>query len=109
MRNFALAVFLPSLKRGARKWISYFCHSPGFLLAFTAGGAAPDIPALVADETENLLASLPDTTAEQIVRLKLQGYTHEEIADELDCNVRTVERRLKQIRELWQRKVDSLE
>lgn len=75
----------------------------------TSGTAGPDIPALVADETENLLASLPDTTAEQIVRLKLQGYTHEEIAEQLECNVRTVERRLKQIRELWQRKVDALD
>jgi len=72
-------------------------------------GAGPDIPAMVADETQSLLDSLPDSTAKRIVLLRLEGYTQEEIAAELKCNVRTVERRLKQIRELWQRKVDSLE
>ena len=64
---------------------------------------------MVADETQSLLDSLPDSTAKRIVLLRLEGYTQEEIAAELKCNVRTVERRLKQIRELWQRKVDSLE
>lgn len=88
---------------------SHLKDEPDGFDRLTSAGDAPDISALVADETENLLASLPDATAEQIVRLKLQGYTHEEIAAELDCNVRTIERRLKQIRELWQRKVDSLE
>ncbi len=72
-------------------------------------GAGPDIPAIVADETQSLLDSLADSTARQIVLLRLEGYTQEEIAAQLKCNVRTVERRLNQIRELWQRKVDSPE
>ncbi|MHC4879377.1 MAG: ECF-type sigma factor [Planctomycetota bacterium] len=66
----------------------------------------PDLAALMADETHRLISSLPDTTAQQIALLKMEGFTHEEIASKLACNVRTVERRLKQIRELWQRRLE---
>ena len=68
---------------------------------------APDIAALMADETHRLIASLPDTTAQKIAVLKMEGHTHEEIAEQLGCNVRMVERRLKQIREQWQRRIDG--
>jgi DNA-binding CsgD family transcriptional regulator len=33
----------------------------------------------------------------------MEGYTNEEIAARLDCGVRTVERKLKLIRVLWER------
>ncbi|MGZ0171082.1 MAG: ECF-type sigma factor [Planctomycetales bacterium] len=64
---------------------------------------APDIAAVLADQTQQLLASLPDETAQRVAALKIEGFTHQEIADKLDVNTRTVERRLKQIRELWQK------
>ncbi len=63
----------------------------------------PDIATVMADQTQQLLASLPDETAQRIAALKIEGFTHQEIADKLDINTRTVERRLKQIRELWQK------
>jgi RNA polymerase sigma factor (sigma-70 family) len=65
--------------------------------------SAPDIAAVMADETQQLLASLPDETAQRIAALKIERFTHQEIADKLEINIRTVERRLKQIRELWQK------
>jgi DNA-directed RNA polymerase specialized sigma24 family protein len=74
---------------------------------FPSEKPAPDLAALMADETHRLIMSLPDTTAQQIAVMKMEGHTHEEIADRLDCNVRTVERRLKQIRELWQKRIDD--
>lgn len=64
---------------------------------------SPDIAAVMADQTQQLLASLPDETAQRIAALKIEGFTHQEIADKLSVNTRTVERRLKQIRELWQK------
>jgi RNA polymerase sigma factor (sigma-70 family) len=64
---------------------------------------APDIAAVMADQTQQLLASLPDETAQRVAALKIEGFTNQEIADKLDVNTRTVERRLKQIRELWQK------
>lgn len=69
----------------------------------------PEIAAAVADETHQLLAILPDEMAQQIAVLKMEGYTHDEIAEKLGCNTRTVERRLKQIREVWQRRLDEQE
>lgn len=63
----------------------------------------PDIVTVMADQTQQLLASLPDETAQRIAALKIEGFTHQEIADKLEINTRTVERRLKQIRELWQK------
>lgn len=74
---------------------------------FPSEKPAPDLAALMADETHRLISSLPDATAQQIAVLKMEGHTHEEIADKLGCNVRTVERRLKQIREQWQKRIDS--
>lgn len=68
-----------------------------------SGQPSPDIAAVMADQTQQLLASLPDKTAQRIAALKIEGFTHQEIADKLEINTRTVERRLKQIRELWQK------
>ena len=67
----------------------------------------PDIATVMADQTRQLLASLPDETAQRIAALKIDGFTHQEIADRLSINTRTVEQRLKQIRELWQKILDD--
>ncbi|MBI1310203.1 FHA domain-containing protein [bacterium] len=83
---------------------------PSFVVGFDklpSEKPAPDLAALMADETHRLLSSLPDAMAQQIAVMKMEGHTHEEIADKLGCNVRTIERRLKQIRELWQKRIDA--
>ncbi|MFG0317278.1 MAG: ECF-type sigma factor [Planctomycetota bacterium JB042] len=61
----------------------------------------PEFAAEVAEESERLLAALPDDAMRDIALRKLEGYTNEEIAADLDCAVRTVERRLGLIRRLW--------
>lgn len=61
----------------------------------------PDWAMLMADETHALLQLLPDDISRRLAVLKMEGHTHDEIAEKLEVNVRTVERRLKQIRELW--------
>jgi DNA-directed RNA polymerase specialized sigma24 family protein len=67
----------------------------------------PDIAIVVADQTRQLLGSLPDETSQLIAALKIDGFTHQEIGDRLSINTRTVEQRLKQIRELWQKILDD--
>jgi DNA-directed RNA polymerase specialized sigma24 family protein len=67
----------------------------------------PDIAIVVADQTRQLLDSLPDETSQLIAALKIGGFTHQEIGDRLSINTRTVEQRLKQIRELWQKILDD--
>jgi RNA polymerase sigma factor (sigma-70 family) len=73
----------------------------------TSEKPSPDIAAIMADQTRQLLAALPDETSQKIAALKMEGFTHDEIASKLEINTRTVERRLKQIRELWQRMLDE--
>lgn len=61
-----------------------------------AAGPTPAEAAEFADQLEQLLASL-DPEERQIVDLKLQDFTQEEISQQLNCSERTVRRILKRI------------
>jgi len=62
----------------------------------------PALAAQVAEQFQHLLDCLGDESLRRIAIYKLQGYTNEEIAGEIDCALRTVKRRLAQIRDVWQ-------
>jgi DNA-directed RNA polymerase specialized sigma24 family protein len=66
------------------------------------GAPTSDEAAELAEEAEQRLAQLPDDLC-QIAVYKPEGYTNAEIAalPEMDCSVRTVERKLRLIREAW--------
>ena len=66
-----------------------------------ARGPTPEFAAQVGEQFEMLLKSLGDETLRKIVMLKMQGYTHPEIAQQLNCVPRTVERKLERIRAKW--------
>lgn len=68
--------------------------SEGF--PFTAPGPSPAALAEFADQLQNLLASL-DEEERQIVDLKLQEFTHEEVAQKLGLSERTVRRIFKRL------------
>jgi DNA-directed RNA polymerase specialized sigma24 family protein len=55
----------------------------------------------VADEFRRLLDLLDDDGLRQIALLKMEGYTVDEIAAQLGCARRAVERRLQLIRKIW--------
>ena len=59
-------------------------------------------PLALAEEAERRPAQLPDDLR-LIALWKLEGYTNEEIASlpTMNCSVRTVERKLRLIREAW--------
>jgi DNA-directed RNA polymerase specialized sigma24 family protein len=61
----------------------------------------PAFAAQVAEECGRLLAHLDDPDLRSIALWKMEGYTTEEIAAQLGCVPRTVERRLRVIRSLW--------
>ena len=61
----------------------------------------PEFALMVAEEYRNLLAALGDETLRQVATRRMEGYTTEEIADQLDCARRTVARRLDLIRKIW--------
>lgn len=61
----------------------------------------PDVLAEITESCDQLLDAIPDETMKTIVLLKFQGATNGEIADELKCTRRTVERKMERIRRIW--------
>lgn len=62
----------------------------------------PEFAAQVAEQCQILLAALDDDSLRTIARLKLEGYTNREIAAQIDRAERTVEWKLKLIRQTWE-------
>jgi len=60
----------------------------------------PEFVVQVAEQCELLLSRLSDVRR-RTAELKLQGFTNQEIAEQMDCGVRTVERRLNAVRLSW--------
>jgi DNA-directed RNA polymerase specialized sigma24 family protein len=63
----------------------------------------PEFAAIFEDLVRQLFERLPGDDFRQLARLRLEGWTNLEIADELGVTVRTVERKLSLIRDLWGR------
>jgi DNA-directed RNA polymerase specialized sigma24 family protein len=61
----------------------------------------PAFAAELTEEFQRLLQRLGDETLRRVAVLKMQGYSNEEIAAELDCGLRSVERKLRGIRKIW--------
>ncbi len=63
----------------------------------------------IAELTKNLLEKLDGHEFRQVVELKIQGYTHDEIASKLGLSVRTVHRRLLMVRQIWSEMASTAE
>ncbi len=75
--------------------------APGGLTDMLAEGPTPQFAAEVAEQCEQLLGQLGDDQLRAIATMKMEGYTVDEIAAELSCPRRSVERRLQTIRAAW--------
>ncbi len=62
----------------------------------------PAFAAQVAEECRRLLERLESPELRSVALLKVEGYGNEEIAAQLGCGLRTVERRLRLIRSIWE-------
>ena len=69
--------------------------------AIVGNQPTPDVLAEVSESCARMLDALPDETMKKIVLLKFQGSTNGEVADELKCTRRTIERKLERIRRIW--------
>jgi DNA-directed RNA polymerase specialized sigma24 family protein len=63
----------------------------------------PELAAVMAEECGRLMSQLGDAELRSIALLKMEGYTDDEIGRQLGCARRTVQRRLRLIRQLWER------
>lgn len=62
----------------------------------------PELIAEMAEECRRLLGLLGDETLRAVAVWKMEGYTNDEIAVKLACVPRTVERKLRLIRAIWE-------
>jgi RNA polymerase sigma factor (sigma-70 family) len=62
---------------------------------------SPDFAARLGEAIQSLVVALGDDTLQTIANQKLQGYSNEEIARELDVSTRTIERKIARIRQEW--------
>jgi DNA-directed RNA polymerase specialized sigma24 family protein len=65
--------------------------------------SGPTLAAEVAEQCQHLLRSLCDKELQEVALARMEGYSVEEIAGRLDCSPRSVKRRLRLIRSLWQK------
>jgi DNA-directed RNA polymerase specialized sigma24 family protein len=65
----------------------------------------PEFAAQAAEECKHLLGQLGDPELESIALLKMEGYTLEEIAERLGYVPRTIKRKLRLIRGLWEQEL----
>lgn len=73
----------------------------GGLDQLTQGEPTPQFLALMEEQQQAMFASLPDASQRDVARLRFEGYSNEEIAKELDISLRSVERKLNVIRQIW--------
>ena len=73
----------------------------GVLDQLVCRAPTPEFAALFADECRHRLDSLRDESLRRLALLKMEGYTNAEIAGQLNCGLRTVDRKLELIRKTW--------
>jgi DNA-directed RNA polymerase specialized sigma24 family protein len=66
----------------------------------------PSFAAQIQDEFQLLLSRLADDGLRAIALSKLEGFSNEEIAEQLNCSLRTITRRLTLIRRTWEASAD---
>jgi DNA-directed RNA polymerase specialized sigma24 family protein len=90
------------LKRGGgRTGVATGTDTADTLAQVAGREPSPEFAAQMAEQYSLLLDRLGDETLRRVAARKMEGYTNEEIARELDCGLRTVERKLGVIRVAW--------
>ena len=73
---------------------------------FMAKEPTPEMLAIMADQLANLLTVLGDPDLQELVICKIEGYTNEEMAQRMNVTTRTIERRLRLVREHCREELD---
>jgi DNA-directed RNA polymerase specialized sigma24 family protein len=90
-------------RRGGRASLDAGTQGGALLKQVLSREPTPAFAAEVAEQYQRLIARLGDPELIRVAGLKMEGYTNDEIAGQLDCTTRTVERRLRIIRGLWEK------
>jgi len=68
---------------------------------FLGSEPTPEFVAMVCEQHRRLRQALGDASLCEVLDLRLEGYTREEIAERMGCAVSTVKRKLDMIRQTW--------
>jgi RNA polymerase sigma factor (sigma-70 family) len=93
-------------KRGGGKVVTESAFGPAGInnvIDYIGRDPGPEMLAQLQELSQKLLQGLPDDRTRQVALLRMAGYSTAEIAEELACVERTVERKLKIIRDTWNR------
>jgi DNA-directed RNA polymerase specialized sigma24 family protein len=90
-------------KRGGDRLLGEAALINASLDRLAAHEPSPEMAALLVDEYRRLRNGLRTDALRQVLDLRLEGYTREEIAERLGCAERAVKRKLDAIREAWLR------
>ncbi len=72
-----------------------------FLGTIATAELPPDVVLACEEECQRLLGMLEKDELKLVALLKVEGYTNEEIASQLGCSRRAIQRRLNLIRDFW--------
>lgn len=81
--------------------------TPAALAEIASSIPTPEFVAIMDDELSFLLDRLGDDELREIVKLRLEGYSCQEIAGSINRSLSTVERRLHLVREKWRFEFDE--
>jgi RNA polymerase sigma factor (sigma-70 family) len=80
-------------------------NSPKTIAQIIGDTPTPEFCAAITEQFDRLMRILDDDALRQLAIGKMEGYTNDEMAARLDCSLRTLERRLRLIRERWQQEL----
>ena len=75
------------------------------VLSRSAGHPSAELVDSVISEGNQLLETLPDESLRLVARMRMEGYSNQEIADHIDRSVKSVERKLRLIRKVLESKL----
>ena len=76
-------------------------HSTALFEQIASSTKAPDVQLMITERCTTMLESLTDKSLQAIAIMKTSGATNQEIADSLQIGLRSVERKLAEIRTCW--------
>lgn len=91
-----------NLVRGESAFQQVGDNDPGALDDFSSQKQEePILVALFTEECERLFAALEEDELIQVARMRMDGYSNEEMAQKMNRSVRSIERKLGSIRAIW--------
>lgn len=82
-------------------------QTPAGFDQFLGEDPSPEFLVAMDEQYQVLMNALPDESQRQVAKLRMDGFANEEISKSLDISVRSVERKLRIIRDTWEHELSQ--